>query len=47
MTGMLSWMATYILGKTGQVVELFFMRKQLECIKLHLEINDEQVKSLW
>lgn len=39
------------LGKTdrqGMTVEaLFYVREQLECIKLCLEMNDEQIWSSW
>ena len=50
MTGILSWMAIYFLGKTDQqdkAVELLFVREQLECIEFCLGMNDEQMESLW
>jgi len=49
MTGMLSWMATDSVGKTGQQgggVALY-VREQLECTELCLGADEEQVESLW
>lgn len=46
MTGMLSWMATCLWGKTGQegeVVELLYVREQLEYIGLSLRMDENIV----
>lgn len=49
MTGKLSWMAMYVLGKTdlleGMVETAFYVREQ--CIKCHLGTNNDPVESLW
>jgi len=48
MTGVLSWIAMYFLGKTDQqcdevelIYESLYMRVQLECIELCQGMSDE------
>jgi len=51
MTGMLSWMATDSLGKTGQPRRgggvALYVKEQLECIEFCLGADEEQVESFW
>jgi len=45
MTGMLSRMATNLLGKTGQQGEVVELTQQLECIELCLGVDEEESRA--